>query len=198
MQLFQHILEIRIVRPIRRIDPAKYHGGRAFIARQGLVRGALCVGNGIAHARIRHIFDGSANVSYLAGAQYLAAAHLRCEYAHLRHIELFFAAHNTDAHARPAFAVNDAHKADRAFIVVVIAVKDQCFERCVNISLRRRDQLCNHLQHLVHIQPCLGGNFRAHRGIQSNILFYLVLHHLRTRQIHLIDNRHDLQVVVQG
>ena len=55
------------------------------------------------------------------------------------------------------------------------------------------------LEYLIHMQPGLGGNLRCIRGLNADHVLDLLdnTFRFRTWQIHLIDNRENVQIVIQ-
>ena len=96
-------------------------------------------------------------------------------------------------------AVDQAHEDDDAAVVVVLTVENQRAQRRAAIALRGRDVLHNVLEHRVDIDAGFGRNLRRVLGRDADDLLDLVLDALRLGrgQVDLVDDRQDLQIVVE-
>ncbi len=162
LQLLQCIAQVGVFCAICRIDAAEYHRLYRAVARQRLARGVIRQGDGVAHTRLAHRLDRGGNVADLAGGELRrglkrSGAHI----AALHHGKLAAHTHHTDGIARMDPPVRHPHMCDNAPVGIVIGVENKRLERRVPIAARRRYQLDDLLQHLVHILPGLGGNRRG-------------------------------------
>ncbi len=119
--------------------------------------------------------------------------------AGLHHIKFSPCCHKADAVADLHFAVGDAHIDDNALVWVVDAVKDECFKRCIRITLGGGDVRHNTLQHRTDVLTCLGGYAGGIQCRYADDVLYLVAHTLRVcrGQVYLVDDRHYLQIMLQ-
>ena len=106
--------------------------------------------------------------------------------------------HQTDLHAGADHAVDDAGQDDHAAVRVVPGVEDQRLQRRVGIARRRRQPLDDGFEDLVDA----GALFRAREDraarIEADDLLDLPLRlvGLRAGQIDLVDDRDDLELVL--
>ena len=108
--------------------------------------------------------------------------------------------HHAHVHARADRAVHHAQIDDDAPIGIVLAVEDQRLQRRVGIALGGRHVPHDHLQHGGDVDPVFCRDFRGVLGAQADDIldFLLDLRRPGRGQIDLIDDREDLQVVVDG
>ncbi len=89
---------------------------------------------------------------------------------------------------------------DHAAVGVVLGVEDQGAQRVVRIALRRR-QLCDdRLQHVVDADALLGRAEHGLEGVEPEVGVDLLAHPLDVGrgEVDLVDDRHDLEVVLEG
>ena len=154
----------------------------------------------IADPRVPHILDARGEVAYHAGRELVAGDKApRRKVPDFDHLHLRAGRHHADAVTLPNRAVLHAEKDNNTFIAVVERVENERLQRSLFVAARRRQLLHDGLQHLIHIETGLRGN--ARRGLcldTDDILdFRRDLIGLRARQIHLVDDRNDLEVVIQ-
>ena len=108
--------------------------------------------------------------------------------------------HHTYFHVLADAAVKHTDKNNNTAVTVVLAVKNQSFQRCSLISGRSRHVRHDIIQHGFNIQADLRADFRCILGGDSDNLFNLILHSLRVGcgQVNLVDHRKNLQIVVHG
>ena len=109
------------------------------------------------------------------------------------------ACHHADAVARFHGAAHDPDRADRAAVVVVVAVKDQRAHRRVRVALGRRNTVHHGREHLFDADALLGGDQGTVFRVQADLILDFMAHDLgpRAGQIDLVDDRHDLQIMLQ-
>ena len=201
LELFQRIAQIRVLFAVRRIDTGKDHRLYLFIARQRLGCRIVRAGDGIAHAGVLNGFDGGGKISDLTGAQTLRARLQieRAQVAGLDNGKLRAGRHQTHLHARLDAALHQAHINDNAAVGIVLAVEDQRAQRSIDIALRRGNVRDNVLKHLLDVQSDLGGDLRSILGGQSDDVLDFLFDVCRVcaRQVNLVDDRQDLQIVVE-
>ena len=119
--------------------------------------------------------------------------------ADLDKLELRAGAHQADGIAGPDGALKDAHIDDDALIAVVDRVEDQRFQRKRRVAGGGGNVPHDALQNILNADAELGGNAgRLHAG-QADDILDLFGNGVRVGagQVDLIQNRHDLQIVVQ-
>ena len=119
--------------------------------------------------------------------------------ADLHQLELRAGAHQADGIAGLDRALKDADVDDDALVAVVDGVEDQRFQRCVGVASGGWDIPRNAFQHLLDADAQLGRDARCLHAGQADDVLDLLRHGIRvgTGQVDLVQNRHDLQIVVQ-
>ena len=124
---------------------------------------------------------------------------LRREDADLHRLVVLPFGHQPDLHARPQHAVDHADDDDDAAVGVVPGVEDQRLERRVGIAGRRRQARDDRLENLRR-RRCPASRWRGSRRSPSRPMMSVNLAArllgLRARQIDLVDDRDDLEVVL--
>ncbi len=108
------------------------------------------------------------------------------------------AAMNLICCALPEDAVDDAHEDDDAEIGVVPAVDEHRLQRARGVALRGRDLGDDRVEHFLDADAGLGAGEDGFAGVEPDDLLDLLPHPLRVRrgQVDLVDDRHDLMVVL--
>ena len=159
------------------------------------------MGDRVAHLHIHQQPDVGHQVAHFAHREGLLLVHLGIEDADLVHLVLAAGGHEADGVPGLDGAVHDADEVHHPAVGVVVAVEDQGLQRGVGIALGRRDALDDLLQHLIAVLAGLGthvhGVGRVH---QADDRVDLLQHpdRIRTGQVRLVQDREDLQAVLQG
>ena len=201
LELFQRVPEIRILGAVLRVDAAVDHGLDRPVARQGLRRGGGGVGDGVAHPGVLHIFNTGGEIAHFAGAQTLTGLHAkRQQMAALHHLVDRAGGHHLHLLARPDAALHQPHVDNDTPVAVILAVKDQRFERRLRIACGRGYVFHDVLQHGVDVDPHLGGDLRCVQGGQADDILHLLLGPggVRRRKVDLVEHRQNFQVVFHG
>src|SRR5262249_39982715 len=95
--------------------------------------------------------------------------------------------------------IHYARQNDHAAIGIEPGIEDQRAQRNLGIALRRRHQVDDRFQNLVYPRALLGAGQYRFRRVQPDYRLDLFADALglRGRQIDFVDDRNDLQVVVQ-
>ncbi len=199
LEAFKRLPQVLVMRAVGGEDAAEHHGVDLAVAGQRLRRRAGGQGNGVAHPRVPHRLDRSGEVADLPGSEPLvrlqpAGAHD----AGFDHVEFGAGGHHPDPVARLDLAGHDPEIDDDAFVAVVVAVKDQGAQGGIVLPGGGRDLMDDRLKYRVNIDPLLGGDRRRFGGVNADDVLDLLAHLLRPGggQVDLVDDRHDLQPVV--
>ena len=97
-------------------------------------------------------------------------------------------------------AVHDPDENDNAAVGIIEGVKNQSFQGLRSVSAGSRNPVCDLLQHLIHIKAGLCGNLGSVLSFDANDILDLVDDPLRigTRKVDLVDDRENVEVVVQS
>ncbi len=200
LEFLQRVAQIRVLRRLRRVDAAVDHRLRLLVARQRLGAGALCVRHRVADPREAHLFDACLKVAHRAGCQFIGRNEFsRPEDTDLRHLELRAGRHHADLRALPHGPVENPHEDDHAAVAVVERIEDQRLQRSVRVAGGRRKLVHDRLEHLMDVEPSLRRDARRVLRIQTDDILDLLrgLVRLRAREIDLVDDRKDLQIVIK-
>ena len=199
MKLFQRILEALVIRAVRRINAAENHRVHLPVAGQHLFGGVRVVGDCVAHARIVQVLDRRGDIADVARPQRVHRFVAGAAHADFHYVELRARVHHADGHARAHRAGDNAHKADGASVVVIEGVKDQRLQRGVLVARRRGHQLDHAFQHFVNAKTDFRADERRFGRIQTDHVLDFRAHLVRPRagQVNLVDDRHDLKIVIE-
>ena len=201
LELFQRIAQVGILGTILGVDTTVDHGLCLAIAGQRLRGRILHAGDCITDTGICYIFNRCREIANLACRQSLRRGQTqRVHIAAFNDLELSAGRHHAHLHARFHVTVQQAHINDDALVRVVLAVKDQCTQRCVRVAGRCRDVRYDALEHLVDIQANLCRNLGCILGRNADDVLDFLLDALRVGcwQVDLVDNRYDLQIILKG
>ena len=185
---------------VHREQAAEDHGLGGLEARQGLRAAALLVGDGVAHARVRHLLDLRGDEADLAGAKDGHVEHLGLEDADLLDLVMGVRAHHLDALALLHGAVDDAHQHHDAQISVIPAIDQQGLEGRGLVALGGRQAGDDGLQHQIDAQTRLGRNRHGLGGVDADDVLDLLLDALGFGggQVDLVEHGHDVMARIDG
>ena len=160
----------------------------------------LGVGQGVAHRRAVDVLDGGAHPAHLAGFQDVGLFALGGEHAQAVDHVVLAGGFDVDLVALLEAAVTDPHQRDHAHVVVEPGIDDQRLQPRVALARRRRNALHQLLEQVVHAQAGLGRHMAGVGGVQADDLLDLLGDpvRFRLRQIHLVEHRQHLQVLLDG
>ncbi len=200
-QLAHRRAQIVKVARIHRKQAAEDDRLNFLIAGQGLVTGSLVFRDRITHGRFADFLDRSHEVADFARPKRLNVGEFRIERADLVNFIDAAGAHHLDLLLLLQHAIMNAHDDDHAEIGVVIGVHQGSLQRRVDFAgLWRRQALDNGFQRFRNAETGLGRRLDGVRGIKSDHVLDLGFHALDVSswQIDLVQNRHDLMVLVDG
>ena len=201
LQLFQRLFQVFIVRTVCGVHATEHHRVDLAVARKGLCSGVRGKCDRVADTGLRDGFDGGHDIADLAGPQTVPLFERGSPHVSKFH-DLKFGAgcHHANGIPTAQAAVYDADIDDDAPVAVVDGVKDKGAKRRILVSLGRWNVVNNLLQYLFHILTGLGGDPRCILTVEADYVLHLFGHPVRVgrREIDLIDDRDDFQVMVQG
>ena len=89
----------------------------------------------------------------------------------LNNIEHTARCHKLEFIARVNLSLFEPYIYNYALVAVVVAVKNQCTQRCVDIACRSRNIVNNLFKNCVNVDSCLCGNFRSILGRNTDYIF---------------------------
>ncbi len=195
----QCIPQILVIRTVRREHPAVNHGIDFFIPGECLITGFIVIRDRIAHAGMAHVLYGCRKVADHSGTQFIAG-HICAgtEISRFNHIVNGPRCHHLHLSPRPDAPVLQPDKYDNSLVGIINGIKNKCFKGSLRVAFRRRDLFNYGFKHLFYVYIVFCGDqrrilsFKAYHVLD---LFYDSLR-FRTGQVYLVDDRHDLQVVV--
>ena len=127
-------------------------------------------------------------------------SHLRPEDAHLQWLHRPLDGGQPEALALPQRAVDDAHVGDDALVRVVLGIEDERAQRRVDAAVRRANALHDGLQHVAGAGAFFGRRVQHLAFVEADDRRQLARHlgRVSIRQVDLVDNGDDRQVVVEG
>ena len=195
------IFQVIVLCAVGGIYTGKYHRRTFLISCQRSGTGLVGVGNGISYTCVFNIFDRGSKVSDITGTQYSRL--FQTERSHksaFNHLKLGARCHHFNPVACFKCAVHHSDIYDNPFVAVVKAVKNECGQRGVFVSCRRGDIINNRFQNGLHVDIHFGGYLRCILCGYADYIFDFVYTScgIGSRQVDFIDNRHKLQIVVNG
>ncbi len=198
-KLLQRITKVGVLCAVGRIDTAVYHRVYFFIARERFVAGKFCICHCVAHTGITYVLDRSCDIAdltcvKLAHRDQVGSSHK----AYLDCLELCSCGHKLYRISGFKVALLDTAVDYDSLVRVVIAVKDERFQRSIVVTLRSRDIRYNTLKHFfyIHAQLCRYPGSIERRDA-DNVL-YLAAGSLGVSagEVYLVHDRQHLEVVL--
>jgi len=197
-QLADALAQLLELGGIDREHPAEHDRLDFLEARERFERRPLGIGDRVADAGLRDLFDLRGDEAHLAGAELGQLLDLRAETADPVDQMHRAGLHELDLLALFQDAVDHAHQDDDAEIRIVPAVDQHRLQRRLRVAAGRRDLGDDRLEDLDDAYP--GLRRREHRlgCIDADHVLDFLAHLLGLGggQIDLIDHRHDLVVVL--
>ena len=119
--------------------------------------------------------------------------------ANLQHLVRRAGGHHRHLHAAPERAGHDAHEHDDAAVAVILAVEHERLQRGIRVALRGGDVVDNVVEHGLNVDALLGRDLgRVHSRDADDVLdLGLGALGVGGGQVDLVDDRQDLQIVVE-
>ena len=89
----------------------------------------------------------------------------------LNNIEHTARCHKLEFIARVNLSLFEPYIYNYALVAVVVAVKNQCTQRSVDVACRSRNIMNNLFKNCVNVDSCLCGNFRSILGRNTDYIF---------------------------
>ena len=200
LELLERAAEVLEVVRVGRVDAREHHRLDVAVARQLLRSPIPLVGHCVAHTRVRDVLDAADQVADLARPQFVDRLHGQLEVADLLGEVLRAGRHKLDRVALAERALLDADVDDRAAVRVERRVEDERLERGLGVARGRRDALDDALQDRLDAHARLGGHVEHVVRVAADEVGDGLGHQLRlgARQVHLVEDRDDLEVLADG
>ena len=200
LQLLERVAQLGVVVGVGREEPGEHHRLDVLVARQRLTAAARFSAVSVSPTRSSDTsFKPGDHVADLAGLQLLHGAHRRRHEADLLRLEARAERHRAQVLARPEHAVDDADERDDAAVLVVRRVEDQRARRGVRVARwapgsARRSRRAPRRRPAPSSPRCAGrcsgsSPIRSATSARRSVRVGL-------RQVDLVDDRDDLEVVL--
>ena len=196
----QGLAEIRVSIAVDRVKAAKDHGAAPAVTGQGRRRRVRSLGNGLPHPAVTDGLDAGVNITDLSGLENSGLFPFRSEDPNPRHLRFPARGHHANPHSAFQHAIDDPHVGDDPQIGVEVTVEDERLQRLIRVSRRRRNVLNHTLQDVGDAPAFLGAGQHALGNVDGQRLVHL-LHdpvRVRRREVDLVDDRQDGQIVIHG
>jgi hypothetical protein len=183
-----------------RVQAGEHHRLQFLEAGERFERRARRLGHRVADLGVGDNFDIGDDEADFAHTEIVDGRRLWREHAQPVNLEILLRRHQTNLHLRPQHAVDDADDDDDAAVGVVPGVEDQRLQRRVRVADRRMKALDDRFEDVLDARPFLGAGQDGRAAVETDDVFDLTLAlvRLRARQVDLVDDRNDLEVVLDG
>ena len=197
-QLLERVAQLGVLVALDRVEAGEHHRLQRLEAGERLERRAAGLGDRVADLRVADLLDVGDEKADFADAELVDRNRLRREDADLQRLVVLPFGHQADLHARPQHAVDHADDDHHAAVGVVPGVENQRLQRRVGIARRRRQAMDDRLEDLVDAGADLRAGEDRVVAVEADDLGDLAarLLGLRAGQIDLVDDRDDLEVVL--
>jgi hypothetical protein len=193
----QGVAQVRVVGAVDREQAGEHHRLGVGVPAEGLGGALGRAGDGVADLGLADVLDAGDEVADLPDAEAVARDGLRGDDADLEQVVDGAGGHHLDLLARAEPPVDHADVGDDAAVGVVDRVEDHRSGGRVGVAHRRRDPADDAVQQLQHARARLAGGAQDVLGVAADQPGDLlgVLLGLGRRQVDLVEDRDDLQVV---
>ena len=199
LQLFKSHFQVVIVLALDRVETAENHRECLAVARQCFAGAALFGRDGIPYLAVGDILDAGCHVADRAAGEDVAGLREGREIADFRHGVDLAGGHHADIHPRTDLPILHTDIGDRTLVGVENGVENEAAKRRFRMVFRRRHLLDDTLQDFFDILPGLGGDGDRLRHVKADDIldFRLYALHVCAREVDFVDDRDDLQIMVE-
>ena len=186
---------------VGRINSAVHHGLHLLITGEGFLGRIVHGGYRITYPGIPNILNGSGKIAYHTRSQLISRNKLsRSKGSHLCYGKLRTGGHKANIAALFNASFLNSTENDNPSIAVIEGVKYQCLKGILRTPFRCGKTMHHRFQYFFHIQTGFCGNLRCIHRFKTDYIFNFMGNQFRVcrRQIHLIDNRDNFQIMIQG
>src|SRR5688572_30193173 len=183
-----------------RIQPGEHHRLQFLEAGERLGGRTRRLRDRVADLRVCHDLDVGDDEADFADAELVYRGRLRREHAQSVDFEILLRRHEPDLRLRPQGSVNDPDDDDHTAVRVVPGIEDQSLQRSIGIARRRVKARDDRLQDVVDARAFLRAGQDGSAAVEADDVLDLALAlvGLRAGQVDLVDDRDDLEVVLDG
>ena len=198
-QLDERVAQLVVVGGVDREDAAEDHGLHHLEAGERRLGGTSRLADGVAHLGVVDVLHVGDHHPHVAGHEPLHRPRERGEDAQVLDLELLPVREEEDALAGAKRPLEDPHQHDHPAVRVVPGVEDEGLERGLRIASRGRHLLHHLLEDLLDAHALLGAGRDRVRRVEADDLLDLPpdAFHVGAGEVDLVDDRDDLQVVVE-
>ena len=199
LQLTQRLPQVIVPVAVRGEQAAVHHRGRHGVSVQRRRRRFLDARDCISDPRIRDGFDVTDEVPNLARAQRLHRHLVRAHDPHLLDVIRGARVHQFDLVPDAHRPVDNPKHAHDAAVNVKVRVEDERAQGFVRGVRRRRHELHDLLQDVLHADVRLRRRLHRAAAVQPQDILDLAAHPvgLGAREVNLVEDRDDLEVVIE-
>ena len=199
LEPLERIPQLRVLVGVRREDPGEDHRLHVLVPGQRLDGRSATRRERVPHPQSGHVLEAGHDVAHLARAERRDRLPHRRHDSELLRLERGSLDHRAQRLARLEAAVDDADEGDHAAVLVVRGVEDERAGGRLGIPGRRRNPLDDRVEDLVHTRPRLRGDAEHPLGRLADQLRELGRRRvgIRLREVDLVRDRDDLEVVVE-
>ena len=197
-QFVERVAQLRVLVTFHWVQPREHHRLHFLEACERLGRWPGRLGNRIADLRIAHALDSGDHKPHFPDAQRVDHDRFWRENADLLHVVVSALRHQTNLRLRPHLAVDNPDEDDDAAIGIVPGIEDEGLERRRRIPRRRRHACDDGIEDLARADAFLRTREDGTPRIEANDVGDLAacLFRLGTREIDLVNDRNDVEVVI--
>ncbi len=199
LELVEGVAQQRVVAAVQRVQAGEHHRARVLVAAQRFGRTLVHRGDGVTDLGLPDVLHTGDDVAHLADAETVGDLRLGRDDADLQQLVRRTRGHHLDALALGELAVDHSDVGDHATVGVVDRVEDHRAGRGVLDADRGRDLLHHVVEQLRHAEAALGADLQDVLGLAADDVRDLggVLLRLGGRQVDLVEDRDDREVVLQ-
>ena len=199
LEFFHRGPQLFVILRVHRVNARKHHGLHIFKALHSFAAGVGLGRQGVPDFDLFGVFDARDDVPHVSSGEGLFR--LQVEPQDADFVGSVFPAGGHEFH-EVAFvngAVEDAEVRDDATERVEHRVEDHGLERLLHVALGRRDAFNHRFEDGFDAQACFSAGGQDVLHVTSDEVDDLLAHHFRICriQVHLVEHRNDLQVVLQ-
>ncbi len=156
------------------------------------------MGDRIAHFHLARGLDAGNYIAYIAGREFLAGLHVEFEHPDLICIILLAGSHEFHEIVLPDRAVDNLEIGNDTAEGIEYGVENQSLQRSLRIALGGGHSLYDGTQNVRHAYTGLAAGADHFRWIAAEQVYNLIFHLIgfRTVEVHFVDDRNYLQIIV--
>ncbi len=200
LQLFERSTQVLVIAWVDRINTCEDHWLHLLETSDGFLTRTSDMRDGITHLHLGGILDTRDDVAYLTGTQLIARNHIHLEHTYLVGIILHARIEELHLVTLTDHTILYLEVSDDATEGVEHGVENQSLQRSLVIALGMRNTIDHCLQDILDTLARLTRRTKDVLMLATDEIDNLVLHLVRHggRHIYLVDDRDNLQVMLDG